>query len=161
MYGKILVPLDGSALAERAVRHAEEIARGSGSEILLLQAVNLPMPVIPEAILVADAKWLDEAKRIALEYLDAVAAQSRTRGIRVRTMVDDRPPADAILHVAERERAGLIVMSTHGRGGLGRMLMGSVAESVFHATSRPVMLVKPEPVPPLEEGGGGRHLHAR
>lgn len=161
MYGKILVPLDGSALAERAVRHAGEIARGSGSEILLLQAVNLPMPVIPEAILVPDAKWLDEAKRTAMEYLERVAARLRAGGIRVRTMVDDRPPADAILHVAQREEAGLIVMSTHGRGGLGRMLMGSVAERVFHATSRPVMLVKPEPFPPLEEADGGRHLHAR
>jgi len=59
-------------------------------------------------------------------------------------LLDERPPADAILHVAEREEVDLIVMSTHGRGGLSRMLMGSVADSVFRATSRTVMLVKPE-----------------
>ncbi|GAB4229775.1 MAG: universal stress protein [Deltaproteobacteria bacterium] len=158
MYGKILVPLDGSALAERAVSHAVEIARGSGSELLFLQAVNLPMPVVPEAILVPDSKWLDEAKRNAVAYLDGVAAPLRNQGIRVKAIVDERPPADAILHVAEREEAGLIVMSTHGRGGLGRMLMGSVAESVFHATARPVMLVKPEPVSPPPSKGVGTRL---
>ena len=66
--------------------------------------------------------------------------------MRVRTLLDDRPPADAILHVATREEIDLIVMSTHGRGGFSRLLMGSVAESVFRATSRTVMLVKPEPL---------------
>jgi len=144
MYEKILVPLDGSDLAERAILHAQEIARGTRSEILLMQAVNLPMPVVPEAILVPDAKWLDEAKKEAAQYLEGIAARLRDEGIRVRTLLDERPPADAILHVATREEVDLIVMSTHGRGGFSRLLMGSVAESVFRATSRTVMLVKPE-----------------
>jgi len=147
MYRKILVPLDGSALAERAIRHAQEIARGSRAELLLVQAVNFPMPVVPEAILVPDAEWLDEAKKEAARYLDGIAVPLRAAGMRVRTILDERPPADAILHVATREEVDLIVMSTHGRGGLSRMLMGSVAESVFHATSRTVMLVKPERLP--------------
>jgi nucleotide-binding universal stress UspA family protein len=145
MYEKILVPLDGSAHAERAIRHAEEIARGTRSEILLLQAVSFPIPVVPEAVLLPDSKWLAEARKDALRYLDGIAAPLREAGMRVRTMVDERPPADAILHVASREEVDLIVMSTHGRGGLTRLLMGSVAESVFRATSRTVMLVKPEP----------------
>jgi nucleotide-binding universal stress UspA family protein len=144
MYEKILVPLDGSALAERAIRHAQEIARGPRSEILLLQAVNLPIPVVPEAVLVHDGKWLDEGKKEAARYLEGIAAPLREAGMRVRTLLDERPPADAILHVAAREEVDLIVMSTHGRGGFSRLLMGSVAESVFRATSRTVMLVKPE-----------------
>ena len=144
MYDRILVPLDGSALAERAIPHAREIARGTRSEILLLQAVNLPMPVVPEAVLVPDGKWLAEARKEANRYLEGIAAPLREEGMRVRTLLDDRPPADAILHIATREEADLIVMSTHGRGGLSRVLMGSVAESVFRATSRTVMLVKPE-----------------
>jgi len=159
MYEKILVPLDGSALAERAIRHAREIARGSQAEILLLQAVNLPMPVVPEAVLVPDGKWLDEARKEAARYLDGIAAPLREEGLRVRTILDERPPADAILHVARREEVELIVMSTHGRGGLGRMLMGSVAESVFHATSRTVMLVKPEPLPAAEAKDEDWFLH--
>ena len=145
MYEKILVPLDGSDLAELAIRHAREIAGGARSEILLLQAVNFPMPVVPEAVLAPDSKWLDGAKKEAARYLDGIAAPLREAGIRVRAILDERPPADAILHVAAGEGVELIIMSTHGRGGLSRMLMGSVAESVFRATPRTVMLVKPEP----------------
>jgi nucleotide-binding universal stress UspA family protein len=144
MYEKILVPLDGSDLAELAIRHAREIARGARSEILLMQAVAFPVPVVPEAVLFPDSKWLAGAKKDAARYLEGIAAPLREAGMRVRTLVDERPPADAILHVATREEVDLIVMSTHGRGGLSRMLMGSVAESVFRATSRTVMLVKPE-----------------
>jgi len=144
MYEKILVPLDGSALAERAIPHAREIAQGTRSELLLLQAVNLPMPVVPEAILAPDGKWLAEARKEAARYLEGIAAPLRAAGMRVRVLLDDRPPADAILHIATREEADLIVMSTHGRGGITRLLMGSVAESVFRSTSRTVMLVKPE-----------------
>ena len=145
MYDKILVPLDGSDLAELAIRHAQEIARGARSEILLLQAINFPYPVVPEAALVPDAKWLAGAKNDASRYLEGIAAPLREAGMRVRTLMDERPPADAILHVAAGEGVDLIIMSTHGRGGLSRMLMGSVAESVFRATPRTVMLVKPEP----------------
>ena len=92
MYKKILVPLDGSALAERAIRHAREIAVGSRAEILLMQAVNFPMPVVPEAVLVPDAKWLDEAKIEAARYLDGIAAPLREAGIRVRAILDERSP---------------------------------------------------------------------
>ncbi|HSQ15840.1 MAG TPA: universal stress protein [Candidatus Binatia bacterium] len=145
MYDKILVPLDGSDLAELAIRHAQEIARGARSEILLLQAINFPYPVVPEAALIPDAKWLAGAKKDASLYLEGIAAPLREAGMRVRTLMDERPPADAILHVAAGEGVDLIIMSTHGRGGLSRMLMGSVAESVFRATPRTVMLVKPEP----------------
>ena len=158
MYEKILVPLDGSVLAERAIRHAQEIARGTRSEILLMQAVNFPVPVVPEAVLMPDAKWLAEAKKEAAQYLEGIAASLREAGMRVRTLLDERPPADAILHIAAREEVDLIVMSTHGRGGLTRMLMGSVAESVFRATSRTVMLVKPERPAVATQPDEERHL---
>ena len=159
MYEKILVPLDGSTLAERAIRHAQEIARGSRSEILLLQAVNLPMPVVPEAVLAPDGRWLAEARTEAARYLEGIAGPLRKEGMRVRTLLDERPPADAILHVATREEVDLIVMSTHGRGGLSRLLMGSVAESVFRATSRTVMLVKPERPVIATHPDEDRYLH--
>jgi len=159
MYEKILVPLDGSALAERAIRHAREIARGTRSEILLMQSVSFPLPVVPEAVLMPDAEWLAEARQEASRYLEWVAAPLRDDGMRVRTLLDGRPPADAILHIATREGVDLIVMSTHGRGGLSRMLMGSVAESVFRATSRTVMLVKPERPAVTAHADGELYLH--
>jgi nucleotide-binding universal stress UspA family protein len=159
MYEKILVPLDGSALAERAIRHAQEIARGTRSEILLMQAVNFPLPVVPEAVLIPDGKWLTEARIEATRYLEGIAAPLREAGMRVRTLLDERPPADAILHVAAGEEVDLIVMSTHGRGGFTRLLMGSVAESVFRATSRTVMLVKPEPPAVVAQRDEELYLH--
>ncbi len=159
MYNKILVPLDGSVLAERAIPHAREIAGVSGSEIILLQAVIFPVPVVPEAVLVPDGKWLAEAKKTAASYLDGIATPLREAGLRVRTILDERPPGDAILHVAKREEVDLIVMSTHGRGGLGRILMGSVAERVSRATSRTVMLVKPEPHQAGMSKGEDRQVH--
>jgi nucleotide-binding universal stress UspA family protein len=143
MYNKILVPLDGSALAERAIRHAEEIAKGADAEILLLQAVYVPMPVVPESALLTEGKILEEVARSAAEYLDRIGAELRASGHRVRTIIDERPPADAILHTAEQEQADLIVMSTHGRSGLSRLMMGSIAESVLRHTHRTIMFVKP------------------
>jgi len=144
MYKKILVPLDGSALAERAIWHAEEIARGADAEILLLQAVFVPMPVVPEPALLTEGKVLEEGGRRASEYLDRVASELRAAGRNVRTVIDERPPADAILHVAEQEKVDLIVMSTHGRSGLSRLVMGSIAENVLRRTARTIMFVKPE-----------------
>lgn len=144
MYKKILVPLDGSALAERAIGHAEEIARGADAEIILLQAVFLPMPVVPESSLLTEGKLLRELSLSAGEYLEDVASELRAKGRNVRTFIDERPPADAILHIAEQENADLIVMSTHGRSGLSRLVMGSIAESVLRRTARTIMFVKPE-----------------
>ncbi len=159
MYEKILVPLDGSVLAERAIPHAGEIARGAGAEILLLQAIYLPMPVVPEPVLLTEGKILEEAAKATSEYLDRVGAQLKGGGHRVRTMVDERPPAEAILHVADRENVDLIVMSTHGRSGLSRLMMGSIAESVLRNTHRTVMLVKPERPADTEHPSEEKHAH--
>ena len=159
MYEKILVPLDGSALAELALRHAAEIARGTRAEIVLLQAIYLPMPVVPEPVLLAEGRMLEEAAKATSAYLDRIGSGLREAGHRVRTMVDERPPADAILQVADREQVDLIVMSTHGRSGLSRLMMGSIAESVLRNTRRAVMLVKPDR--PAETGHTplDRHAH--
>lgn len=144
MYRKILVPLDGSALAERAIWHAGEIARGTDAEILLLQAVFVPMPVVPESALLAEGMVLEEVARGAAEYLDRVATDLRAEGGRVRTIIEERPPADAILHIADKEQVDLIVMSTHGRSGISRLVMGSIAESVLRHSHQTIMLIKPE-----------------
>jgi nucleotide-binding universal stress UspA family protein len=144
MYRKILVPLDGSALAERAIWHAGEIAKGTDAEILLLQAVYVPMPVVPETALLAEGMMIEEVARGATEYLNRVAEELRVEGRRVRTIMEERPPADAILHVADQEQVDLIVMSTHGRSGLSRLMMGSIAESVLRHTHQTIMFIKPE-----------------
>lgn len=144
MYKKILVPLDGSALAERAIRHAGEIARGADAEILLLQAVYVPMPVVPESALLTEGKLLEEVAKSASEYLGRIGAEMRAGGHKVRTIIDERPPAEAILHIADQEHADLIVMSTHGRSGLSRLMLGSIAENVLRHTYCTILFVKPE-----------------
>ncbi len=147
MYSKILVPLDGSALAERALAQAEEIARGTGAEIVLLQVVQAPLSMSPEAGQEEETKAILEQASRARVYLGTVASRLAAAGSRSRFEVAEGPPAAGILGFAHREEVDLIVMSTHGRSGVSKLLMGSVAEKVMLTTKRPVLLVKPERVP--------------
>jgi nucleotide-binding universal stress UspA family protein len=144
MYATILVPLDGSVLSERAVAHAKMIASGGGSEIILVRAVVNPMLRLPETGIPDEAVFIESLLEDARSYLDHVAEGLRSEGFRVRALVREGEPEDVILDLAHEEDAGLIVMGTHGRSGFSLLVMGSVAEKVMHATSRPVLFVKPE-----------------
>ena len=146
MYAKVLVPLDGSALAERAIPHAVEIARGTGAEIILLRVVQVPLSKYPEAGQKEELNSIRETAAQARAYLDVVAARVRKEGVKVRSEVLEGAADGAILGFAPNEDVDILVMSTHGRTGLSKALMGSVAEQVMHTTKRPVMLVKPERV---------------
>jgi nucleotide-binding universal stress UspA family protein len=86
----------------------------------------------------------DEARRAAEEYLAGVARRLRARGLPVRThVVVEERPADAILHEAEEGVAGLIALETHGRGGLGRLLYGSVADRIVRSSHTPILVQRP------------------
>jgi nucleotide-binding universal stress UspA family protein len=131
----VLVPLDGSELAERAVPFATTIATMPGWSLLLLRAVNtLSAPT--------DAAGL-ALKQSAQEALDAVAASLAAAGVGAVTRVVDGQAETAILEAAADEDVGLVVMSTHGRGGLGRFIYGSVADTVLRHTPVPVLTVPP------------------
>jgi nucleotide-binding universal stress UspA family protein len=147
MYKKILVPLDGSALAERAVNHAVEIARGAGAELILLEVVQVPMAAVPEAGVTEEIKSAQEIAAQSKAYLNMVASRAAKEGVKVRTVILEGAADGAILGFAHNEDVDIIVMSTHGRTGLPKALMGSVAEKVMLTTKRPVMLVKPEKFP--------------
>lgn len=135
---KILVPLDGSTLAEAALSAACEFAERDGSTISLLRAaevMTLPGGDTVEAQVTA--------VREAEEYLAAVARRLENKGIRrIETHVWYGPPAAAIVEAAAVQKADLIVMSTHGRSGLGRLVLGSVAESVLRGTTAPILIVR-------------------
>ncbi len=146
MYTKILLPLDGSSLAERAVSHAAEIARGTSAELILLQVVHDPLADAPEAGQQEESRAVAEVSALALEYLQRIAASLAADGIKARCAVLEGEPAAAILGLAHDENVDAIVMSTHGRSGFSKLIMGSVAEKVALTTKRPVMLVKPERV---------------
>ena len=143
MYRKILVPLDGSELSERALRHAHELAKNSSAEILLLQVlvfVSRDYDVIPidEA---ASGEALAEAKR----YLERVAGNLRRLGDRVTTYVESGYVADIIVDFSENNHCDVIVMSTHGRSGALRWLVGSVADRVVQISRIPVLLIRAQP----------------
>ncbi len=141
MYKKILVPLDGSKLSEKALVHAHELAKQTTAEIVLLQVVVFPTrdyDVIPMDVAVS-AEVIAETKR----YLERVAGDLRRLGTRVTTQVEVGYVADQIIDYAASHEVDLIVMSTHGRTGPARWLIGSVADRVAHGSKVPVFMVRP------------------
>ena len=135
----VLVPLDGSVLAEGALAPAIGFAR-AGAKLVLLRAVEAHgTPFVDPAE--AQVAVIEEGEN----YLSGVAAGIRAAGVTdVETSVWYGPPVTAIVDAATFRKADLIVMSTHGRSGLGRLVLGSVAESVLRATSTPILLLRPE-----------------
>ncbi len=149
---KILVPLDGSALAESAIARAVDLAGERSVTLMLLRAAEahtLPGADPTEAQV--------EVVREAEEYLAAVAARLRDKGVKaVETSVWYGPAAPAIVDAARLRKADLIVMSTHGRSGLGRLILGSVAESVLRGTTTPILLLRTPDAPVETPRGAGR-----
>ena len=143
MIGRILVPLDRSALAERALSHAVEIAKRCGAELRLLHAWE-PFP-LPQGEFVENAVHdIDQRQREeATQYFDGVADWIRGgAGVVVETTLLDGSAAAVIHAEAVRWRADLIVMSTHGRTGWSRVWLGSVADRVVRHATTPVFLVR-------------------
>lgn len=144
MYKRILVPLDGSKLAEQVVPYAAFLANGLGAEVHLLRAFD-PLPADlsdPEHGLYVDSLLAME-RGAAQDYLETVAAPLREAGIAVASEVAESSPAERIVERAEEDPSALVAMSTHGRSGLGRWLLGSVTDKVLRATRNPLLIVRP------------------
>jgi nucleotide-binding universal stress UspA family protein len=146
MEQKILVPLDGSALSERAIEPAEKIAKAIGCEMVLFRVIDTPLEKSPEAEPEEERRAASARIDKATTYLKGIASRIKEKGIRTRIEVGAGYPHSAILALADKEDVEFIIMSTHGRTGLSRVLMGSVAEKVVYSTERLVMLVKPEKI---------------
>ena len=146
MERKILVPLDGSALSERAIEPAEKLAKAIGYEMIFFRVIDTPLERSPEAEPEEERRVASASIDKAITYLQGIASRIEGQGIRTRIEVGDGYPHSAILALADKEDVEFIIMSTHGRTGLSRVLMGSVAEKVVYSTERPVMLVKPEKI---------------
>ena len=150
----ILVPLDGSPLAERALPYAVQIASATGAQLRLVRACEPAPPVLLDsgaAVRVAiavHAAELHDARRA----MDQQVAALRSGGASADGVVRSGDALDVILSEARTCGAELIVMTTHGRGGLTRALYGSVADAVLRGSTVPVLLL-PEAVPPSAEAG--------
>jgi nucleotide-binding universal stress UspA family protein len=132
--GKVVVPLDGSQLAETALPFGATLAKQFGVPLVLIRAV--PLPRVPDLSYLPDEMTLsDDAASYLKEHLDRLSAD----GIEVREVViADNATAHAILSQAESD---LVVMSTHGRTGFDRAFFGSVADKVVRGASGPVMVI--------------------
>ncbi len=142
MYSKILVPLDGSPFSERALEHASELARGTGAEIILIEAVQDSLAAVPEARYHAPVRQVYGSALRGRRYLEAIARRLRREGMTVRCDVLEGDPKDAILSFAHREDVDVIVMSTHAHAGFARKVMGCLAEKLAVTTHRPILFVK-------------------
>jgi len=154
MFKKILVPLDGSALAERAIEQVEKMAERSDAEVLLLKVVPPPLAKAPEAGQIEEAKAFADATGRSTAYLEKIAKRLAAISVKSRVLVASGEPYAEILAAAHKEDVDCIVMSTHGGTALARTLLGSTAERVVYTTKRPVFLVKPEKIHAarIEEG---------
>ena len=145
----ILVPVDGSALAESAIATAVDLARPGASTIILMRAA--------EAHTLPGVDPMDAQVQIVGEaegYLAGVVERLTRQGVaNVQTSVWYGPAAPAIVDAAQLWKADLVVMTTHGRSGVGRLILGSVAESVLRGTTVPILLLR-APKAPLEPPRG-------
>jgi nucleotide-binding universal stress UspA family protein len=150
VYTRILVPLDGSEVAEGALAHAVQMADIFGAELILLRVAFLPSVVQQN---VAEAQHIVMSEGEA--YLSEIACQLRKPGRRVRTIVHWGKAADSIVACAVQQEVSAVVMATHGHSGLEQWPLGSVAEKVLRSMQVPVLLVRPSQSPASEAGKDG------
>jgi len=134
MYKSVMVPLDGSDLAQTALPHALELCSALGCTLVLLH--------------VRDARH--GSPEASKRFLDFTRRQLASSGVTIETLVRVGPVAEAIVRAAEEQQVDVIAMATHGRSGLQRAVYGSVAEQVLRSSTRPVLLVR-VPGSPVEQ----------
>jgi nucleotide-binding universal stress UspA family protein/predicted transcriptional regulator len=142
-WGTVLVPLDGSPLAEEAVPYAAAIAKATGAPVLVLSVVERePRGLTHRSEQRAAQKESahGEARR---QYLAGIAAELQAQGLAVTTEVAVGDPVTLILAAASRDVVSMVVMTTHARGAVGRWLLGSAADAVVRWGQRPTLLLHP------------------
>jgi nucleotide-binding universal stress UspA family protein len=157
MYKKVLLTLDGSELSAAAIPHAVQIASTAGAEVVLMSVIDSVAHILAQsapagfeamsgAITAEIAQEAVDAQRTSAETeLNAVAEQLHAQGVaKVSLEITDGSAGDAIVEAVDRLGCDLVVMATHGRTGLGRAVLGSVADHVVrHVQHAAVLLVRP------------------
>ncbi len=145
-YQKILVPLDGSGWSQRAVPHAIDLALSNQSEVILLSVFSAPaQSYTSELALAGQNSAVQELRESVLLYLNGLSSELREQGITTHAhVIDGANPAAAICNYVRTSDVDLVVMSTHGRTGLARIIFGSVARAVMEGVHVPTLLVHPD-----------------
>ncbi len=156
MYQKVLVPLDGSKLAESVLPHVEMMAKASAAEVILttvteridarsynvqLTPASETLPLLEPVVKMPVA--VGKMQRQGERYLNRIAKGLTRKGVKVRTSVLLGNPADEIQSLADEEGVDLIIMSSHGRSGHSRWALGSISDKLLRASQVPMLLVKP------------------
>ena len=149
MYQKILIPLDGSDLAECSLAHAKAVAQGCNvTDVIVFRVIEPFSTQTLAALAEADDESIrrvrQQNQQDAEDYVLKVKNNLRAQGVASRAVTVEGSPADEILSYTEKNNVDLIVMSTHGRSGLSRFFFGSVAERVSRHSRAPVLLLAPE-----------------
>jgi nucleotide-binding universal stress UspA family protein len=138
LYERILVPTDGSAASRPAIEHAIELAATHDATLHAIYVIN----TASFASIPTEGSWEGVSEMLAREggeALESVTEEAETHGVPVETVQVDGSPSREIVRYAEENGCDLIVMGTHGRGGIDRLLLGSVAEKVVRSSSVPVL----------------------
>jgi nucleotide-binding universal stress UspA family protein len=146
MYRHILIPSDGSELAERAVTHGLSLAKFVGAKVTAIMVEERPagwLSFAETGAAEAFAKYTEQTKKQAASVLDRVANAAKQAGMPCdTTQVQDAQPYEAIIATATDRGCDLIVMASHGRSGLSAMVLGSVTNKVLTHTKVPVLVVQ-------------------
>ncbi len=143
MFSTILVCLDRSGFSEQVLPYAEEMAQRFGSRLVLLTVIELSPPAgpeFPEEMDLVETLRREEAQR----YIEGVAAQLRQKGLPVEAFAIEGPTAHTIVEHSTTHGVELIIMGTHGRKNIGRLVFGSVTDHVLRHSSIPVLAIKPQ-----------------
>lgn len=142
--GRLLVPLDGSAFAESAIPHAVQFAAALGLDIELVSVVTpvaAPMALFGEDALVVDERLIASQEQASATYLSAVAAGMEPHP--VTTQLSSMIAASALIDYAGASNPGAIALATHGRSGLARVMLGSVADKLLRGIEQPLLVFHP------------------
>lgn len=145
MYQKILVPLDGSSLAECVIPHIEAIAKAESSLVELISAIEpVEIPTRGKIALTDDdLKQISyELKKETRKYLERIAERLKKSGIKATYTILSGKPAESMVEYVNDNNYDLVIIATHGRSGITKWFWGSVAEKILRAINVPVLLVK-------------------
>jgi len=151
MFEKLLICLDGSSLAEQVLPYAAEVALRFGSKVILLQVITVPSKSYAAAAEVAEVKLrpgtqsleehIQRKKGESKAYLERVAKPLRESGLDVECVLMEGRPCDAIISYCDENQVNLVALTTRGRRGFKRLVIGSVADCILRRSGLPVLLV--------------------
>jgi nucleotide-binding universal stress UspA family protein len=138
---RVLVPVDFTETSDRALEYALELARKFEAKITVMHAYQIPVYGFPDATYITAAEVATQISNAAQARLDAILEAHKTSGVETTAILRDGVAWEEINRIAGEVKADLIIIGTHGRRGLARALLGSVAENVIRTSTVPVLVI--------------------